>query len=139
MLRFFNGPAVKVARWHLHASCGNGSPMFRPPGCCIPILPRMSCSHLRRSGAQVDKARSWFNRAVLLNPDVGDFWALFYKFEAQHGGAEAAAEVAKRCAAAEPRHGERWQRVAKAPASAHMPLDAILKQVVADLDKEPPP
>ncbi len=89
--------------------------------------------------AQVDKARSWFNRAVLLNPDVGDFWALFYKFEAQHGGAEAAAEVAKRCAAAEPRHGERWQRVAKAPANAHLPLDAILKKVVADLDKEPPP
>ncbi|KAK9822995.1 hypothetical protein WJX81_003933 [Elliptochloris bilobata] len=88
---------------------------------------------------KVDKARSWFNRAVLLNPDVGDFWALFYKFEAQHGGAEAAAEVAKRCVAAEPRHGERWQRVAKAPVNAHLPLDATLKKVVADVDKEPPP
>ena len=39
--------------------------------------------------------------------------------------------MAKRCAAAEPRHGERWQRVAKAPANAHLPLDAILKKVVA--------
>ncbi len=86
----------------------------------------------------MDKARSWFSRAVLLNPDVGDFWALFYKFEAQHGGADAAAEVARRCAAAEPRHGERWQRVVKAPANAHLPLDAVLKLVVADLDKEPP-
>ena len=31
---------------------------------------------------QVDKARSWFSRAVLLDPDSGDFWALYYKFEA---------------------------------------------------------
>lgn len=114
-----------------------GSPILH--GCRIPSHLSMSCSHPRGWGAQVDKARSWFNRAVLLNPDVGDFWALFYKFEAQHGGAEAAAEVGKRCAAAEPRHGERWQRVAKAPAGAHLPLDAILKKVVADLDKEPPP
>lgn len=33
-------------------------------------------------GGQVDKARSWFSRAVLLDPDNGDFWALYYKFEA---------------------------------------------------------
>lgn len=33
-------------------------------------------------GVQVDKARSWFSRAVLLDPDSGDFWALYYKFEA---------------------------------------------------------
>lgn len=30
----------------------------------------------------MDKARSWFSRAVLLDPDNGDFWALYYKFEA---------------------------------------------------------
>lgn len=30
----------------------------------------------------MDKARSWFSRAVLLDPDSGDFWALYYKFEA---------------------------------------------------------
>jgi len=33
---------------------------------------------------KVDKARSWLNRAVTLAPDIGDFWALYYKFELQH-------------------------------------------------------
>lgn len=37
---------------------------------------------------QVEKARSWFNRAVTLNPDVGDHWAHFYKFECQFGTPE---------------------------------------------------
>jgi pre-mRNA-processing factor 6 len=89
--------------------------------------------------AQVDKARSWFNRAVLLEPDCGDFWALLYKFEAQHGTPETQAGVLERLKAAEPRHGERWQRVSKDPANAHAAIEAILKKVVADLDKEPPP
>ncbi len=31
---------------------------------------------------QTEKARNWFRRAVLLDPDVGDFWALLYNFEA---------------------------------------------------------
>jgi pre-mRNA-processing factor 6 len=36
----------------------------------------------------VEKARSWFNRAVTLNPDIGDHWAHFYKFECQFGTPE---------------------------------------------------
>lgn len=36
--------------------------------------------------------------------------------------------------AAEPRHGERWARVAKDPQNAHQPLEAILKQVAAEID-----
>ena len=43
--------------------------------------------------------------------------------------------VLKRCLAAEPRYGERWQRVAKDPAFAHQKPEAILKRVAADLDK----
>ena len=89
--------------------------------------------------SQVDKARSWFNRAVLLEPDCGDFWALLYKFECQHGTPESQAEVVERLKAAEPHHGERWQRVAKNPANAHLPLETILKRVVIDTDKEPAP
>lgn len=88
---------------------------------------------------QVDKARSWLNRAVLLEPDVGDFWALLAKFEAQHGTPDTQAAVVERLKAAEPRHGERWQRVAKDPANAHLPIETILKKVVLDIDKEPPP
>lgn len=88
---------------------------------------------------QVDKARSWFNRAVTLNPDGGDFWAQYYKFEAQHGSPEQAADILARAVAAEPRHGERWQRVAKALAHAHHGTEALLKRAVIDLDKLPPP
>ena len=42
----------------------------------------------------------------------------------------------KRFVAAEPRHGERWQRVAKDPANVHQKPEALLKRVVLDLDKD---
>ncbi len=31
------------------------------------------------------KAREWFQRAVKIDPDLGDTWANFYKFELIHG------------------------------------------------------
>ena len=34
---------------------------------------------------KVTKAREWFQRAVKIEPDLGDTWAYFYKFELQHG------------------------------------------------------
>ena len=34
---------------------------------------------------KVDKARTWFEKAVKVDPDRGDSWAWFYKFECQHG------------------------------------------------------
>ena len=37
------------------------------------------------SERKVNKAREWFNRAAKLDPDLGDTWAYFYKFELQHG------------------------------------------------------
>ena len=39
----------------------------------------------------------------------------------------------------EPRHGERWQAVAKDPANAHQPVDVILKKVVAHMQAVPLP
>jgi pre-mRNA-processing factor 6 len=83
---------------------------------------------------KVDKARSWLEKAVAIDSDVGDFWALLYKFEAQHGGAEAAAGVAARCVAADPHHGERWQRAAKDYAAGVQTAEAVLKRVAAELD-----
>ncbi|KAG2447955.1 hypothetical protein HYH02_006984 [Chlamydomonas schloesseri] len=88
---------------------------------------------------KVEKARSWFNRAVTLNPDVGDHWAQFYKFECQFGTAEQQADVSSRCAAAEPHHGERWCRVAKDLKNAHQPPEVLLRRTVADIDTLPPP
>jgi pre-mRNA-processing factor 6 len=37
---------------------------------------------------KVDKARSYYNRAVIFSPDIGDHWALYYMFELQHGTEE---------------------------------------------------
>ncbi|KAJ7567210.1 hypothetical protein O6H91_02G136900 [Diphasiastrum complanatum] len=82
---------------------------------------------------KVDKARTWLNRAVTLAPDVGDFWALFYKFELQHGTEEQQQEVLKRCVVAEPRHGEHWTSISKAVENAHQPVEGILKKVVVAL------
>ena len=43
--------------------------------------------HLRLfwSERKITKAREWFLRTVKIEPDLGDAWALFYKFELQHG------------------------------------------------------
>ncbi|KAM5304643.1 pre-mRNA-processing factor 6 isoform 1-T1 [Glossophaga mutica] len=37
------------------------------------------------SERKVTKAREWFLRTVKIDSDLGDAWALFYKFELQHG------------------------------------------------------
>ncbi len=34
---------------------------------------------------KISKARSWFTRAVKLDPDLGDAWAYYHKFEIQFG------------------------------------------------------
>nr|XP_010918430.1 protein STABILIZED1 [Elaeis guineensis]XP_010918431.1 protein STABILIZED1 [Elaeis guineensis] len=85
---------------------------------------------------KVDKARNWFNRAVTLAPDIGDFWALYYKFELQHGTEEQQKDVLKRCISAEPKHGERWQAISKAVENSHLPIEALLKKAVVALGKE---
>ncbi|KAJ0052254.1 hypothetical protein Pint_02218 [Pistacia integerrima] len=85
---------------------------------------------------KVDKARNWLNRAVTLAPDIGDFWALYYKFELQHGTEDTQKDVLKRCIAAEPKHGEKWQAISKAVENSHQPTEAILKKVVVALGKE---
>uniref|UniRef100_A0A0E0IUQ8 PRP1 splicing factor N-terminal domain-containing protein n=2 Tax=Oryza TaxID=4527 RepID=A0A0E0IUQ8_ORYNI len=88
---------------------------------------------------KVDKARSWLNRAVTLAPDIGDFWALYYKFELQHGNADTQKDVLQRCVAAEPKHGERWQAITKAVENSHLSIEALLKKAVLALGQEENP
>lgn len=54
-----------------------GSRSLRVPACC-------SC-RLFWSERKITKAREWFHRTVKIDSDLGDAWALFYKFELQHG------------------------------------------------------
>jgi len=37
------------------------------------------------SERKITKAREWFLRTVKIEPDLGDAWGFFYKFEIQHG------------------------------------------------------
>lgn len=62
---------------------------------------------------KIDKARVWFQRALELNPDIGDFWAYYYKFEIQHGTQEQHEDVLRKCSQADPRHGEIWTGIKK--------------------------
>ena len=87
---------------------------------------------------QIEKARSWFQRAVLLDPDHGDAWAQYYAFEQQHGSPELASQVLEKCVAAEPHHGERWQRISKSLEHTHKSTAQLLPLVVADLENPAP-
>ncbi|EGP86941.1 unnamed protein product [Zymoseptoria tritici ST99CH_3D1] len=86
------------------------------------------------SERKLDKADSWFQKAVLLDPDYGDTWAWWYKFLLQHGTDEKRAEVVEKCVQNEPKHGEYWQGVRKAPENAGKGIEEVLKIVARGLE-----
>jgi pre-mRNA-processing factor 6 len=102
---------------------------------------------------KLEKAQNWFEKAILLDSDLGDTWAWYYKFLQQHGtdvslplmvrvatkakadfGKEKRADVEAKCILSEPRHGEVWQSVAKDPRNASKRTEEILKIVVGKLE-----
>jgi pre-mRNA-processing factor 6 len=115
------------------------------------------------SERKLDKAQNWFEKAILLDSDLGDTWAWYYKFLLQHGtdvsqhsyskrlsspinsldcsikannydySQEKRADVLEKCILNEPRHGEVWQSVAKDPKNAKLSIGDILKIVVGKL------
>jgi len=68
----------------------------------------LAVSKLFWSERKLTKARDWLARTVKLEPDLGDSWIHFYKFELLHGTVEQQEDVKKRCIAAEPSHGALW-------------------------------
>ena len=62
---------------------------------------------------KLDKAASWFEKAIILDSDLGDTWTWYYKFLLQHGTEEKQKEVREKCSLSEPKHGELWQEIAK--------------------------
>lgn len=83
---------------------------------------------------KLEKAQSWFEKALVLDPDWGDSWAWYYRFLCQHGTEEKRAEVVAKCSQSEPRHGEAWQRVAKDPRNGLKRTEEVLKLVAAGLE-----
>ncbi|GAB1215924.1 hypothetical protein ATERTT37_005122 [Aspergillus terreus] len=82
---------------------------------------------------RLEKAMTWFEKAIVSDSDLGDGWAWYYKFLLQHGTEEKRADVISKCVATEPKHGEVWQSVAKDPANAHKSTEEILKMVASQI------
>lgn len=79
---------------------------------------------------RLEKAANWFEKAILLDSDLGDTWAWYLKFLVQHGTEEKRADVVNKCVLSEPKHGEIWQSVSKDPANARLGTEEVLKKVV---------
>lgn len=83
-----------------------------------------------------DKARKWFERAVVLDSDMGDSWAKLYAFELENGTKETQESVKQRCVTADPKHGELWCKVAKAMSNKRKCVAENLEAVATSiLDK----
>ncbi|KAL4814201.1 PRP1 splicing factor, N-terminal-domain-containing protein [Aspergillus spinulosporus] len=82
---------------------------------------------------RLEKAMTWFEKAIISNSDLGDAWAWYYKFLLQHGTDEKRADVVSKCVLSEPKHGEVWQSIAKDPANAYKSTEDILKLVADSL------
>lgn len=84
---------------------------------------------------RLEKAMTWFEKAILADSDQGDSWAWYYKFLMQHGTDEKRQDVISKCVISEPKHGEIWQSVAKDPINFHKSTEEILKLVVEQLPR----
>ncbi|CAI7664364.1 unnamed protein product [Penicillium glandicola] len=78
---------------------------------------------------RLEKAMTWFEKAIVSDSDYGDGWAWYYKFLMQHGTEEKRSDVVSKCISMEPKHGEFWQSIAKDPANAYKSTEEILKLV----------
>ena len=79
----------------------------------------VAVAELFASERKIDKARKWFDRAVLLNPDLGDSWIRYNAFLQTHGTDEEKQGLKDKCTEAEPKHGELWTAVSKAMEYRH--------------------
>ncbi|XP_013383916.1 pre-mRNA-processing factor 6 isoform X3 [Lingula anatina] len=93
----------------------------------------LAVSKLFWSERKISKARDWFTRTVKLDPDNGDAWATFYKFEMIHGTEDQQREVRTRCLAQEPHHGEKWCKISKDIKNWRKKTEEILETVAASI------
>jgi len=72
------------------------------------------------------KARKWLDRAVALDPKLGDAWAYLYEFNRAEEGGKEKQDIVKRCVAAEPQKGEVWISVRKARGNEQLSVERVL-------------
>ncbi|XP_035229632.1 pre-mRNA-processing factor 6-like [Stegodyphus dumicola] len=104
--------------------------------CVCKLIKRMQLAFLGLfwTERKTIKARDWFNKTVKIDPDLGDAWAYYYKFELIHGTEEQQEDVKKRCVHAEPRHGENWCKVSKNINNWRKKTEQILIMTAASLN-----
>ncbi|KAG7369386.1 tetratricopeptide repeat protein [Nitzschia inconspicua] len=83
---------------------------------------------------KTEKARKWFERAVMLDQDWGDSWVRYYAFELEHGTVEQQTAVRDRCVKVEPKHGELWPTVVKDMAHRHKSISECLELAAAQIN-----
>ncbi|KAL8971678.1 MAG: hypothetical protein Q9197_003155 [Variospora fuerteventurae] len=83
---------------------------------------------------KLEKAVTWFEKAVLVDSDDGDTWAWYWKFLGMHGSEEKRADVMEKLRLAEPRHGERWAEVRKGVGREGWGVERVLEEVVKALE-----
>ncbi|KAJ5718036.1 RNA-processing protein HAT helix [Penicillium malachiteum] len=83
---------------------------------------------------RLEKAMTWFEKAIVSDSDYGDGWAWYYKFLLQHGTEEKRSDVISKCISTEPKYGEVWQSIAKDPTNAYKTSDEILKLVASTIN-----
>ena len=93
----------------------------------------LAVSRLFWKDRKEEKARSWCNRAVTIDADLGDAWANYYAFELQHGTPEQQAEVLRRAVAADPHHGDEWTKVSKQVGNHSLKIQQILERVAHNM------
>lgn len=83
---------------------------------------------------RLEKAATWFEKAVLLGPDIGDTWAWYVKFLQMHGTTDKRTDVVQKCVKCTPRHGEVWQPILKAPENTRKTTEEVLDLVIDKLE-----
>nr|CAH7767016.1 unnamed protein product [Callosobruchus chinensis] len=93
----------------------------------------LAVSKLFWSERKISKCREWFQRTLKIEPDLGDAWAHWYRFEQLHGTKEQQEEVKQRCLSSEPHHGELWCTISKDIKNVGMTTEQVLNMVAKEV------
>eukprot|EP01118_Nematostelium_gracile_P005397 TRINITY_DN1709_c0_g1_i2.p1 TRINITY_DN1709_c0_g1~~TRINITY_DN1709_c0_g1_i2.p1 ORF type:complete len:505 (+),score=129.94 TRINITY_DN1709_c0_g1_i2:345-1859(+) len=93
----------------------------------------LAVANLFWADKKLDRAKTWLNRAVTVNPDFGDAWAYLYRFHLLHGTPQEQEQIRNACVQANPHHGERWIEVSKKIGNSTLSTQDILIHVATNL------
>lgn len=79
---------------------------------------------------RLDKAATWFEKALILDPDWGDGWAWYLKYLKEYGKKEKIEEVIEKCEVVTPKHGEVWAAIRKDPKNFELSTKGVLERAV---------